>query len=150
VFAFAAIRVDGQDVTKITQRSLRQEIAIVPQDCVLFNDTVAYNIGYGQWGTSRPHLHDTHAHLQIEQERAGHTLDSNATADPKRSLALFLLCCCCAGAYAKSPSGASQAQIEDAAVSAQLDAFIAKQPKGYWRARSALVWVSSKAAAQIK
>ena len=41
------ILVDGQDITLVSQRSLRAEIAIVPQDCVLFNDTIGYNIGYG-------------------------------------------------------------------------------------------------------
>jgi ABC-type transport system involved in Fe-S cluster assembly fused permease/ATPase subunit len=44
------ISVDGQDVTKVLQKSLRQEIAIVPQDCVLFNDTIGYNIAYGSVG----------------------------------------------------------------------------------------------------
>ena len=44
------ILIDGQDITHVTQRSLRQEIGIVPQDCVLFNDTIGYNIGYGIYG----------------------------------------------------------------------------------------------------
>src|SRR2546430_2930593 len=39
-----AIRVDGQDLRQLTQHSLRKAIGIVPQDTVLFNDTVAYNI----------------------------------------------------------------------------------------------------------
>ena len=41
------ITIDGQDLRDVTQDSLRRAIGIVPQDTVLFNDTVAYNIGYG-------------------------------------------------------------------------------------------------------
>ncbi|MFN3374936.1 MAG: ABCB family ABC transporter ATP-binding protein/permease [Burkholderiaceae bacterium] len=42
-----AIRIAGQDIRSVTQTSLRRSIGIVPQDTVLFNDTVAYNIAYG-------------------------------------------------------------------------------------------------------
>ncbi len=48
-----AIRIDGQDVRKVTQDSLRHAIGIVPQDTVLFNDTIEYNIAYGRPGASR-------------------------------------------------------------------------------------------------
>jgi ABC-type transport system involved in Fe-S cluster assembly fused permease/ATPase subunit len=48
-----AISIDGQDIRKVTQTSLRQAIGIVPQDTVLFNDTVAYNIAYGRTGASQ-------------------------------------------------------------------------------------------------
>ncbi|KAI0244399.1 ATP-binding cassette-type vacuolar membrane transporter Hmt1 [Massospora cicadina] len=41
------ISVDGQDISKVTQASLRRAIGVVPQDTVLFNDTIRYNIGYG-------------------------------------------------------------------------------------------------------
>ena len=41
------ICIDGQDIAAVTQTSLRQSIGIVPQDSVLFNDTIGYNIGYG-------------------------------------------------------------------------------------------------------
>ena len=41
------VTIDGQDLRHVTRRSLRQAIGIVPQDTVLFNDTIAYNIGYG-------------------------------------------------------------------------------------------------------
>ena len=44
------VRVAGQSIYKCTQRSLRMAIGIVPQDCVLFNDTIKYNIGYGKVG----------------------------------------------------------------------------------------------------
>ena len=48
-----AITIDGQDIRRVTQLSLRQSIGIVPQDTVLFNDTVEYNIAYGRTGASR-------------------------------------------------------------------------------------------------
>lgn len=48
-----SISIDGQDIRGITQRSLRQSLGIVPQDTVLFNDTVEYNIAYGRTGASR-------------------------------------------------------------------------------------------------
>ena len=47
------IRIDGHDIRDVTQSSLRQAIGIVPQDTVLFNDTVAYNIAYGRPGATR-------------------------------------------------------------------------------------------------
>ncbi|QEE47251.1 ABC transporter ATP-binding protein/permease [Rhizobium sp. WL3] len=47
-----AITIDGQDVRDVTQKSLRAAIGMVPQDTVLFNDTIAYNIRYGRPGAS--------------------------------------------------------------------------------------------------
>jgi ATP-binding cassette subfamily B protein len=47
------ILIGGQDIKQVTQSSVRQAIGIVPQDTVLFNDTVEYNIAYGQPGCSR-------------------------------------------------------------------------------------------------
>lgn len=61
------IAIDGQDVRDVTQSSLRQAIGIVPQDTVLFNDTIEYNIAYGRAGATREeveqaarlaHIHD--------------------------------------------------------------------------------------------
>ncbi|MED5622292.1 ABCB family ABC transporter ATP-binding protein/permease [Ideonella sp. BN130291] len=61
------ITIDGQDIRTVTQASVRQAIGIVPQDTVLFNDTVEYNIAYGRPGASRAeveaaakaaHIHD--------------------------------------------------------------------------------------------
>jgi ATP-binding cassette, subfamily B, heavy metal transporter len=61
------ISVDGQDLRSVSQASLRRAIGIVPQDTVLFNDTVAYNIAYGKTGASQAevegaaraaHIHD--------------------------------------------------------------------------------------------
>ena len=47
-----AIRIDGQDIREVTQQSLRAAIGIVPQDTVLFNDSIYYNIAYGRPGAS--------------------------------------------------------------------------------------------------
>jgi ATP-binding cassette subfamily B protein len=48
-----AIRIDGQDIRDVTQTSLHQLIGVVPQDTVLFNDTVYYNIAYGRHDATR-------------------------------------------------------------------------------------------------
>ena len=62
-----AVKLAGQDIRAVTQASVRRAIGIVPQDTVLFNDTVAYNIAYGRAGASRQeveaaaraaHIHD--------------------------------------------------------------------------------------------
>ena len=50
------ITVDGQDIALVTQASLRSAIGIVPQDTVLFNDTLGYNIGYGREGASEAEI----------------------------------------------------------------------------------------------
>jgi ABC-type transport system involved in Fe-S cluster assembly fused permease/ATPase subunit len=50
------IVIDGQDIRGVTQASLRRAIGIVPQDTVLFNDTIAYNIAYGRPGASRQEI----------------------------------------------------------------------------------------------
>ena len=47
------ILIDGQDIANVTQKSLRAAIGIVPQDMVLFNDTIGYNIGYGREGATQ-------------------------------------------------------------------------------------------------
>jgi ATP-binding cassette subfamily B protein len=70
------ILIDGQDIRNVTQASLRASIGMVPQDTVLFNDTIRYNIRYGRWD-------------------------------------------------------ASDAEVEQAAQLAQIDAFIRLSPKGY-------------------
>jgi ATP-binding cassette, subfamily B, heavy metal transporter len=70
------ILIDGQDIKAVTQNSLRAAIGMVPQDTVLFNDTIRYNIRYGRWD-------------------------------------------------------AGDAEVEEAARLAQIDAFIKSSPKGY-------------------
>ncbi len=52
------ILIDGQDIRAVTQASLRAAIGVVPQDCVLFNDTIAYNIGYGRIGASQEEIRE--------------------------------------------------------------------------------------------
>jgi ATP-binding cassette subfamily B protein len=70
------ITIDGQDIRSVSQKSLRAAIGMVPQDTVLFNDTIRYNIRYGRWD-------------------------------------------------------AGDAEVEEAARLAQIDAFIRMSPKGY-------------------
>ena len=53
-----AIRIGGQDVRDVTQASVRRAIGIVPQDTVLFNDTVAYNIAYGRPGAAQADIEE--------------------------------------------------------------------------------------------
>ena len=50
------ILIDGQDIREVTQASLRAAIGIVPQDSVLFNDTIGYNIGYGRDGAAEAEI----------------------------------------------------------------------------------------------
>ncbi len=50
------ITIDGQDIACVTQASLRAAIGIVPQDTVLFNDTIAYNIAYGREGATQAEI----------------------------------------------------------------------------------------------
>jgi ATP-binding cassette, subfamily B, heavy metal transporter len=52
------ITIAGQDIRQVTQASVRQAIGIVPQDTVLFNDTVAYNIAYGRPGASQAEVEE--------------------------------------------------------------------------------------------
>ncbi len=50
------ISINGQDIREVTQHSVRRALGIVPQDTVLFNDTVAYNIGYGRTGATQAEI----------------------------------------------------------------------------------------------
>ena len=61
-----AVRIDGQDVRDVTQESLRTAIGVVPQDTVLFNDSIYYNIAYGRPQASREEV--------VEAARAAHIL----------------------------------------------------------------------------
>ena len=60
------ILIDEQDISEVTQHSLRGAIGIVPQDSVLFNDTIGYNIGYGREGATQ---------AEIEEAARGAALD---------------------------------------------------------------------------
>ncbi len=59
------ITIDGQDIAGVTQASLRSAIGIVPQDTVLFNDTIGYNIGYGRAGASQAEIEEAARGAQI-------------------------------------------------------------------------------------
>ena len=63
--AEGAILVDGQDVRDITQESLRAAIGVVPQDTVLFNDTIKYNIAYGRDGATEEEIVEAAKAAQI-------------------------------------------------------------------------------------
>jgi ATP-binding cassette subfamily B protein len=68
------IRIAGQDIRQVTQASVRAAIGIVPQDTVLFNDTVEYNIAYGSPGASR---------AQVEEAARAAHIHSFISATPK-------------------------------------------------------------------
>ncbi len=53
-----SISIDGQDIRDVTQASVRASLGIVPQDTVLFNDTIRYNIGYGRPGATETEIED--------------------------------------------------------------------------------------------
>ena len=69
-----AIRIDGQEIRQLTQDSVRQAIGIVPQDTVLFNDTVYYNIAYGQTSAS---------HAQVEEAARAARIHDFITSTPQ-------------------------------------------------------------------
>jgi ATP-binding cassette subfamily B protein len=60
------ILIDGQDIRNVTQASLRASIGMVPQDTVLFNDTIRYNIRYGRWDASDQEVEEAARLAQID------------------------------------------------------------------------------------
>jgi ATP-binding cassette, subfamily B, heavy metal transporter len=60
------ILIDGQDIRAVTQKSLRAAIGMVPQDTVLFNDTIRYNIRYGQWDATDAEVEEAAGLAQID------------------------------------------------------------------------------------
>jgi ABC-type transport system involved in Fe-S cluster assembly fused permease/ATPase subunit len=60
------ILIDGQDIREVTQTSLRDAIGMVPQDTVLFNDTVRYNIRYGRWNATDDEVEEAARLAQID------------------------------------------------------------------------------------
>ncbi|MEM6995873.1 MAG: ABC transporter ATP-binding protein/permease [Myxococcota bacterium] len=60
-----SISIDGQDVRSVTQASLREKIGVVPQDTVLFNDSVGYNIEYGRPGASQAEIEEAARLAQV-------------------------------------------------------------------------------------
>jgi len=69
------ICIDGQDLAGVTQRSLRAAIGIVPQDTVLFNDTIGYNIAYGREGATQ---------RDVEEGARGAAIDRFISALPEK------------------------------------------------------------------
>jgi ATP-binding cassette subfamily B protein len=69
------ICIDGQDLAGVTQRSLRAAIGIVPQDTVLFNDTIGYNIAYGREGATQ---------RDVEEGARGASIDRFISALPDK------------------------------------------------------------------
>ncbi len=61
------ILIDGQDILAVTQASLRAAIGMVPQDTVLFNDSIGYNIRYGRWDASDAEVREAAALAQIDR-----------------------------------------------------------------------------------
>jgi len=62
-----SVTIDGQDIRDVTQASLRAQIGIVPQDTVLFNDTIRYNIAYGRIGANESEIKDAARYAQIDK-----------------------------------------------------------------------------------
>jgi ATP-binding cassette subfamily B protein len=60
------VTIDGQDIRDVTQKSLRAAIGVVPQDTVLFNDTILYNIRYGRPGASNSEIEEAARLAQID------------------------------------------------------------------------------------
>jgi ATP-binding cassette subfamily B protein len=61
------IEIDGQDIRHVTQASLRAAIGMVPQDTVLFNDTIRYNIRYGRWEATDREVEEAACLAQIDE-----------------------------------------------------------------------------------
>jgi len=60
-----ALKIDGQDIRDVTQSSLHEAIGVVPQDTVLFNDTIRYNIAYGRDGATQDQIEQAARDAQI-------------------------------------------------------------------------------------
>jgi ATP-binding cassette subfamily B protein len=61
------ILIDGQDIGRVRQASLRAALGMVPQDTVLFNDTIGYNIRYGRWDASQAEVEEAARLAQIDR-----------------------------------------------------------------------------------
>jgi len=63
--ASGTVKIDGQNLKALTQSSVRQALGIVPQDTVLFNDTIGYNIGYAKLGASQSEIEQAARDAQV-------------------------------------------------------------------------------------
>ncbi len=61
-----AITIDGQNLSDVTQDSLREKIGMVPQDTVLFNDSIEYNVRYGRWDATEEEVREAAQFAQID------------------------------------------------------------------------------------
>lgn len=132
------VLIDGADVAAVTLSSLRRAIAVVPQDCVLFNDTIAYNIGAGAPGAE---WRGGPAVLQGGQEPAGGG-GCPARQSPAMLPALPPQCVCLPVVMATPPArnavpavaygrpGASAAEVEEAARVAHIHEAIVRRFPG--------------------
>ena len=66
-----AVRIDGQDLRDVTQDSVHAQIGVVPQDTVLFNDTIRYNIAYGRDGATQDEIEEAARAAQIHEFISG-------------------------------------------------------------------------------
>ena len=82
-----ALKIDGQDVRDVTQESLHAQIGVVPQDTVLFNDTILYNIAYGRADASRSEIESAAKAAKIHDFIQG-LPDGYATTVGERGLKL--------------------------------------------------------------
>ena len=62
-----SIKIDGQDITEVTQKSLRNCIGVVPQDTVLFNDSIRYNIRYGRLSATDAEVEDAARAAEVHE-----------------------------------------------------------------------------------
>lgn len=69
--ASGQVRIDGQDLTTLSQSSVRQALGIVPQDTVLFNDTIGYNIGYAKPGATQADIEQAAKDAQVHDFISG-------------------------------------------------------------------------------
>lgn len=69
--ASGTVRIDGQDLNDLTQASVRQALGIVPQDTVLFNDTIGYNIGYAKAGATQAEIEQAANDAQVHDFISG-------------------------------------------------------------------------------
>lgn len=66
LFFFYSIKIAGQDVKEVSQASLRRAVGVVPQDTVLFNDTIGYNIAYGDLTACEDEIKESARKAQLD------------------------------------------------------------------------------------